>query len=84
MSEPQKLYAVRKKHQYGHYGGLLVHDGSWKQFKAYKRIRGVLQAVSGVFILLMFQVTSSKVSEDQITVQKLLVTCDRVKPEGIA
>lgn len=55
-----------------------------KQFKAYKRIRGVLQAVSGVFILLMFQVTSSKVSEDQITVQKLLVACDRVKPEGIA
>lgn len=56
--------------------------GSWRQFKAYKCISGVIQDVLGVSILLMFQVTSSNVSEDHVTVQELLLACDRDEPGG--
>lgn len=62
-----------KKHQYRHFGGLCACDGSflrgsWKQFKAYKCISGVIHDVLGVSVLLMFQVTSSNVSEDRVAV----------------
>lgn len=50
-----------KKHQYRHFGRLRA-----REFKAYKCISGVIQDVLGVSILLMFQVTSSNVSEDHV------------------